>query len=104
MVLAKNGCRRRSSGLAALASGLRDRTVRTRHAHYGSTPHAVSDTRHAVVDAARQAIGTPYRYGGDSPRGFDCSGLVRYAHRQVGIRIPRTTASQWRRALAHVDI
>ena len=78
-------------GCATAPSG----TTRPTH---DSRSHAVSNTRHAVVDAARQAIGTPYRYGGDSPRGFDCSGLVQYAHRQVGVRIPRTTDSQWRSA------
>jgi cell wall-associated NlpC family hydrolase len=35
--------------------------------------------------------GSPYRYGGESPDGFDCSGLVFYAYGQVGKRVPRTT-------------
>ena len=87
------------AGLATLAlGGCATAPSEIATPNYGSAPHAVSDTRHAVVDAARQAIGTPYRYGGDSPRGFDCSGLVQYAHRQVGIHIPRTTASQWHAA------
>jgi len=41
-------------------------------------------------------IGTPYRYGGASPRGFDCSGLVYYAYGKVGIQAPRTTTAQYR--------
>ena len=45
---------------------------------------------------ARQAlaqVGTPYRYGGADPaRGFDCSGLVSYAHSREGIGVPRTAA------------
>jgi cell wall-associated NlpC family hydrolase len=41
-------------------------------------------------------IGAPYRYGGTSPRGFDCSGLVYYAYRKVGMHTPRTTTEQYR--------
>jgi cell wall-associated NlpC family hydrolase len=43
-------------------------------------------------------LGTPYHYGGSSPRGFDCSGLVYYVFRETGIRVPRTTRAQLRHA------
>jgi cell wall-associated NlpC family hydrolase len=56
--------------------------------------------RSVVVSAARRAIGAPYRYGGNTPAGFDCSGLVQHAHAMAGIEIPRTTAAQWRRGRA----
>ncbi len=37
----------------------------------------------------------PYRYGGSSPSGFDCSGLVQYSYSVVGKRVPRTTGQLW---------
>jgi cell wall-associated NlpC family hydrolase len=52
----------------------------------------------AAARAARLAVsmvGAPYRYGGESPRGFDCSGLVYYTYRRAGIDIPRTTSAQF---------
>lgn len=51
-----------------------------------------------VVETARRQIGVPYRYGGESPRGFDCSGLVHYAYARAGIEIPRTTRELLRHA------
>lgn len=50
------------------------------------------------VQAARVAlryVGSRYVWGGASPRGFDCSGLVLYAYRQVGLRLPHKAASQF---------
>jgi cell wall-associated NlpC family hydrolase len=48
----------------------------------------------AAVVAVRQ-LGVPYRYGGSTIDGFDCSGLVHYAYSKAGIAIPRTTSSLW---------
>jgi cell wall-associated NlpC family hydrolase len=50
------------------------------------------------VAEARELLGTPYRYGGATPRGFDCSGLVYYTHRKVGLAVPRSTREQLERA------
>jgi cell wall-associated NlpC family hydrolase len=44
----------------------------------------------AATRIAKSMIGQPYRYGGQSPRGFDCSGLVWYSYKKVGVN----TASQ----------
>lgn len=41
-------------------------------------------------------IGVKYTWGGASPdSGFDCSGLVQYVYRSLGVNIPRTTYEQW---------
>ena len=48
--------------------------------------------------AARHALemqGKPYRPGGNSPSGFDCSGLVQYSYSQVDLQLPRSTEGLW---------
>jgi cell wall-associated NlpC family hydrolase len=45
-----------------------------------------------AVRVALRAVGIPYRWGGESPQsGFDCSGLVRWAYRHVGIDLPHSS-------------
>jgi len=45
-----------------------------------------------VARLALEAVGVPYRWGGESPEsGFDCSGLVRWAHGRLGIDVPHSS-------------
>ena len=44
-----------------------------------------------AVEYAKRFIGTPYVWGGSSPGGFDCSGLVRYVYEKFGIDLPHSS-------------
>ena len=48
-----------------------------------------------IVATAKNYLGVPYVWGGTSPSGFDCSGLVYYVFRQHGISLNRTAATQY---------
>ena len=48
----------------------------------------------AVLNTAERYLGTPYVYGGTSPKGFDCSGFVQYVFRRHGVELPRTSRQQ----------
>jgi len=49
-----------------------------------------------VVNDARTLVRKPYRYGGESPNGFDCSGFVKYVYAKHGVQLPRRSADQAR--------
>ena len=59
------------------------------------TPGQPADpVRAQVVLTAMQMVGAPYRWGGSTPAGFDCSGLAQYAYSNAGLHLPRTAAAQ----------
>lgn len=52
------------------------------------------DLGNKVTQTAIRQSGTRYKWGGDTPRGFDCSGLVWWSYKQYGIKVPRVTQDQ----------
>jgi cell wall-associated NlpC family hydrolase len=48
-----------------------------------------------VVAIALRYLGTPYRWAGSSPGGFDCSGFVMYVYGRIGISLPHNSAMLW---------
>lgn len=47
-----------------------------------------------LIDRAKKFVGTPYKWGGSGPLGFDCSGFTQYLYRELGIELPRVSYQQ----------
>lgn len=63
-----------------------------------TAPRQSDDDETIGARAAQHALamrGKPYRYGGSTPKGFDCSGLVQYSYSRAGARLPRSTEGLW---------
>lgn len=54
-----------------------------------------------IVKMAHEYLGTQYVWGGESPKGFDCSGFAQYLYSHAGVNIPRTTYTQWTASNGH---
>jgi cell wall-associated NlpC family hydrolase len=59
-----------------------------------NAPGKLSKGDKRIVGMAKQYLGTPYKWGGSQPGGFDCSGFVQYLYGRAGIKLGRTTYQQ----------
>ena len=61
-----------------------------------SLPNTIPGTkRHAIVKTAEKYIGVKYKFGGDDPSGFDCSGYSSYVYKEHGLIIPHSAQQQY---------
>lgn len=62
--------------------------------HSAQTTQGLAAERRKVLMAAERWLGSPYRYGGSSKSGTDCSGFVRSVFQEAGVLLPRTSREQ----------
>lgn len=78
--------------------------VKRSYAYSTASAAAAIPSQGSVVDFALSRIGCPYVWGAEGPDTFDCSGLVTWAYRKVGINVPHQTESMYYAASARLPV
>lgn len=67
-------------------------------AAFGESPLSVlfsGSIRYSVIRTAEKYVGVRYKFGGDTPRGFDCSGYTKYVYKVNGVDLPHSARKQF---------
>ena len=54
----------------------------------------LSKVRKTLIEQAEKYVGSKYKYGGTTPKGFDCSGFTSFIYNKIGIDLPRSSMGQ----------
>jgi cell wall-associated NlpC family hydrolase len=96
----------RAAATAAVAAAARHKVVTAKMASYAASYTGPSAAQYlagpahpkfslaSVYGVASSYVGVPYVYGGATPAGFDCSGLVMYVYARFGISLPHSSTAQ----------
>ncbi|MFH8483047.1 C40 family peptidase [Streptomyces sp. NPDC018055] len=60
-----------------------------------ASPAEAATLKQKALKVAASKKGAPYKYGAAGPHSFDCSGLMQFAYKQVGKKIPRVAQAQY---------
>ena len=82
----------RSTTRAAVSEESAEEAAPAQEAPAASAPASANGS--AIAEIALRYVGVPYRSGGTTPEGFDCSGFTSYVFGQAGISLPRTSGAQ----------
>lgn len=83
-----------ATSFAATLKGVDAATAGTGGAPMAPAQGVGGDLGARAVALAEQHLGTPYTWGGASPGGFDCSGLMQWTYKQLGVDLPRVSSQQ----------
>lgn len=84
-----------STAQAAENESIRDQGKAPAKVVNKQTPNKQVRQEDKLVSTALKFKGVPYRYGGETPKGFDCSGLVWYVFKEQGKALPRMADQQF---------